>query len=96
MEWSSCKIWESIVARVILDSILSCRKKLAFMIFSGSHAPVLSYVTVLLELLIAFFFDNNWQLKEMVLALLTESELTLSDDTVEAIVDKVRNFFLFC
>lgn len=30
------------------------------------------------------------QLKEMVLALLNESELDLSDDVVETIVDKVK------
>ena len=32
---------------------------------------------------------NSLQLKEMVLALLRESELTLPDDVVEAIVNKV-------
>ena len=43
--------------------------------------------------LLAFYFFK--QLKEMVLALLNESDLCLSDDVVEQIVDKVRNS-LFC
>lgn len=30
-----------------------------------------------------------WKLKEMVLALLSESDLTLSNDVVESIIDKV-------
>ena len=34
-------------------------------------------------------FDVYLQLKEMVLALLNESDLLLSDDIIETIVDKV-------
>jgi hypothetical protein len=33
---------------------------------------------------------NKFQLKEMVLAFLNESDIILSDDMVELIVDKVR------
>lgn len=37
-------------------------------------------------------FLTYWKLKEMVLAVLSESDLTLSNDDVEAIVDKVSDF----
>lgn len=36
------------------------------------------------------------QLKEMVLALLHESDLVLSEDVIETIVDKVLIFLTFC
>lgn len=44
---------------------------------------------------------SNLQLKEMVLATLSELELSVSDDDVEAIVDKVMSrtadrIFFFC
>ena len=46
----------------------------------------ISFMILLSQLVVLFL----WQLKEMVLALLHESDLVLSDDVVEAIVNKVQ------
>lgn len=76
------RIWHT---RRMLQNLKVNSKKNLLKLFT-CYQWIVSLHVLLLSIYLAYL-----QLKEMVLALLSESELNLSDDVVEIIVDKVKN-----